>query len=118
MKIDSTAFGSITIGGKTYDHDVLIRTDGSIKKRKKKLSKERYGTSHILSLAEAEHCYEKGAEQIIIGSGQNGMLTLSDEAAAFFETKGCSVTLLPTPQAIKKFNHAGKKSIGLFHVTC
>jgi hypothetical protein len=25
MKIDGTEFGSITISGKTYDHDVVIR---------------------------------------------------------------------------------------------
>lgn len=118
MTIDATAFGSITIDGKVYDHDVLIRLDGTVKKRKKKLSKALYGTSHILSLAEAEHCYEKGAERIIVGSGQNGMLTLSDEAAEFFKKKRCEVTLLPTPEAIRAFNHSKGKSIGLFHVTC
>jgi hypothetical protein len=49
MKIESTAFGTITIGGKTYNHDVAIRLSGEIVKRKKKLSKKYYGTSHVLS---------------------------------------------------------------------
>ncbi len=39
MKIDGTAFGSITIGGKTYEHDVVVRLDDGVVKRKKKLSK-------------------------------------------------------------------------------
>ena len=28
MRIDRTAFGEITIDGKTYEHDVIIRTLG------------------------------------------------------------------------------------------
>jgi len=51
-RIDGSEFGSITIAGETLDHDVLIRPDGKVKKRKKKLSKEVYGTSHVISLAE------------------------------------------------------------------
>ena len=33
-KIDKTKFGSITIAGTTFDHDVLIRLYGQVKKRK------------------------------------------------------------------------------------
>ena len=44
--IDGTEFGSITISGELYEHDVLIRLSGKVKKRKKKLSKAVYGTSH------------------------------------------------------------------------
>jgi hypothetical protein len=117
-KIDKTKFGSITIAGKEYEVDVLIRLDGEVVKRKKKLSKQEFGTSHILSLAEAEYVYEKGAEKIIIGSGQEGMLKLSDEAAAFFDKKGCKVKLLPTAEAIQVWNKARSPSIGLFHITC
>jgi hypothetical protein len=57
-KIDRTMFGSITIEGEVFERDVLIRLNGKIKKRKKKLSKAQYGTSHIVSLAEAEHIYQ------------------------------------------------------------
>jgi hypothetical protein len=48
MPIDHTTFGEITIDGKTYDHDVIVRLSGEIVKRKKKLSKKLYGTSHEL----------------------------------------------------------------------
>jgi hypothetical protein len=37
--IDSTKFGSITIDGEEYEHDVCICPDGQVRKRKKKLSK-------------------------------------------------------------------------------
>jgi len=59
-RIDRTQFGSVTIDGKVYEHDVLIRLSGQIKKRKKKLSKAVYGTSHTISLAEAKHLYQQG----------------------------------------------------------
>jgi hypothetical protein len=39
MKIDGAEFGSITIDGQTYPHDVLVRLSGEIRKRRKKLSK-------------------------------------------------------------------------------
>ncbi len=64
--INSTEFGSITIEKKMYDHDVVIGSDGEVKKRKKKLSKEVYGTSHTISLVEAEHVHEKGAKLLIV----------------------------------------------------
>jgi hypothetical protein len=50
MEIEGTTFGTITIDGKTYEHDVIIRLSGKVVKRKKKLSKKYYGTSHVLSM--------------------------------------------------------------------
>jgi hypothetical protein len=116
--ISGTDFGSITIGDDRIEHDVLIRLSGEVTKRKKKLSKAVYGTSHTVSLAEAEYVYEKGAERLIIGAGQNGMVELSDEAAGYFARKNIAVDLAPTPEAVKRWNKAEGAVIGLFHVTC
>jgi len=122
MKIDSTEFGSITIAGTTYPHDILIRLSGKVVKRKKKLSKKLYGTSHIISREEAEFVYEKGCDTLVLGAGQYGNVKLSPEAAEFFKHHDCRVILRPTPDAIEAYNKArGKdktKIIGLFHVTC
>ncbi len=120
MKIDSTEFGSITIDGTIYPHDILIQLSGEVVKRKKKLSKKHNGSSHIISLEEAEFVYEKGCDTLVLGAGQYGNVKLSPEAAEFFEQHVCRVILLPTPAAIETYNKArGKtKSIGLFHVTC
>jgi hypothetical protein len=117
-QIDRTTFGSITIEGERFEKDVIVRLNGKVKKRKKKLSKAVYGTSHTISLDEAHHVYQKGAERLIVGTGQFGMIELSDEAAGFFEKKGCQVDLLPMKQAIKAWNEAQGAVIGLFHVTC
>jgi hypothetical protein len=117
-RIDQTAFGSITIEQQHFAHDVLIRLRGQVKKRKKKLSKAIYGTSHVVSLAEAKHTYQPGTKRLIIGTGQQGNVHLSEEAADYFKRKKCQVQLLPTPQAIQAWNEAEGAVIGLFHVTC
>src|SRR5215831_7725625 len=89
MEIEGTTFGTITIDGKTYEHDVIIRLSGEVVKRKKKLSKKYYGTSHVLSKDEAKFVFESGCEQLILGSGQMGNVRLSPEAEAYFAKKGC-----------------------------
>ena len=118
MTIESTTFGVITIDGKTYEHDVVVRLSGEVVKRKKRLSKRLYGTSHVLSEDEARFLFEKGCDQVVIGSGQFGNVQLSPEAEAYFERKGCEVLLKPTPEAIQMFNRSRARRIGLFHVTC
>jgi hypothetical protein len=118
MEIENTTFGTITIDGKTYEHDVVIRLSGEVVKRKKKLSKKYYGTSHVLSKDEAKFVFERGCNQLIVGSGQLGNVRLSPEAKAYFAKKDCKVLLQPTPEAIQVFNKSHVKKIGLFHVTC
>jgi hypothetical protein len=118
MIIDGTEFGSITIDGRIFPHDVLIRLSGKIEKRKKKLSKKQYGTSHIMSREEAEFVYEEGCRLLVVGTGQDGNLSLSPEAAEYFAGKRCEVIAAPTPGAITLFNESRGGRIGLFHVTC
>ena len=117
-EINSTRFGSITIEGEKIENDVLIRLGGEVTKRKKKLSKAIYGTSHVISLDEAKYIFEDGAEQLIIGTGQTGMVELSDEAAGYFRRKKCQVEMLPTPEAIRLWDESDGEIIALFHVTC
>jgi hypothetical protein len=97
------------------EHDVVIRLSGEIVKRKKKLSKKLYRTSHVLSEEEAKFLLENGCDQVVIGSGQFSNVHLSPEAEAYFERE---VLLKPTPEAIQMFNRSRAKRIGLFHVTC
>ena len=56
--IDGTQFGSISVDGGVFDHDIVIRLSGKVKKRKKKLSKQKFGTSHAVSLEGAESIFD------------------------------------------------------------
>lgn len=113
-----SGFGYITVDELKIDHDIIIRLSGEIAKRKKNLSKMVYGTSHIISLEEAEYIYQDVAERLIIGAGQQGMVNLSDQARDFFILKNCKTERYLTPKAIEKWNNSTEAVIGLFHVTC
>ena len=118
MHIDATSFGSITIDGATHEHDVVIRLSGKVVKRKKKLSKKRYGTSHTISEDEVRFVFERGCETMVVGTGQMGVARLSEEAGEFLKRKGCAVVARPTPEAVEAFNKLKSPKTGLFHVTC
>lgn len=117
-RIEDTWFGSITVEGKRYESDIIIRLSGKVRRRNKQLSKAVYGTSHTLSIDEVSDLYRKRAERLIVGTGFEGQVKLSKEAAAFLEKKGCRVDLYLTPEAVAWWNEAEGNVIGLFHLTC
>jgi len=116
--INKTSFGSVTVEGETYDHDIIITLEGKVNKRKKSLSKVVYGTSHKISLDEIKYVYQDMSEGIVIGSGQHGIAELSDEARKYLLSRGCQIVLKPTPEAIREWNSIDGMWIGLFHITC
>lgn len=118
MVIEDTAFGTITIDGVTYQHDVVIRLSGEVLKRKKKLSKKEYGTSHIVSRKEIKFTHQEGSTLLVVGTGQYDSLKLSDEAGEYLKKKKCAVIARPTPDAIRVFNDSEPGTIALIHVTC
>ena len=87
--------------------DVIIRLSGEVVKLKKKLSKKYYGTSHVAWKDEAKFVFEKGCEQLILGSGQMGSVQLSPEAEAYFAKKGCKLLLQPTPETSRTRRRSG-----------
>jgi len=124
-EIEKVKFGSIRIAGQTYKHDVVISLDGKVRKRKKKLSKAIYGTSHIISLDEIKHVYKTGSapdigkpEVLIIGTGQFDRVRLSDQARSYLDALDVQVVMAAVPKAIRDWNKAQGKVIGLFHITC
>jgi hypothetical protein len=117
--INDSMFGKITVENMVYHHDIYIDLDGHIKKRKKKLSKKVYGTSHIISVEEIQHIYEEGVKLLIVGTGQYSRARLSPEAETYLKTKKCGVKLLSTENAVETWNATRpSKTIALFHVTC
>ena len=67
----------------------MVCPDATVKRRKKRLSKAVYGTSHTISLAEAKYVYRQGegAKRLFIGGGQYGRVELSPEAADYLAGK-------------------------------
>jgi hypothetical protein len=119
-RIKAAEFGSITVGKKIYRHDIVIGLDGQVRKRKKKLSKRLFGTSHRISLDEIMDIHEQGAKQLIVGTGHYSQVGFSEEAREYLQANGCNVVLSATPEAMSEWNNAEEHgtTIGLFHVTC
>ncbi len=121
IRIAGTTFGVLEVEGDTYHHDVLISPTGEIAPRQKEHSREAVGTSHIVTAEELKASIPAPPEKIIIGTGQNGQLRLSEDARTLLESWGTHLHLAPTPQAIVKWNEertSTESLYGLFHVTC
>jgi hypothetical protein len=119
--IEEYHFGSITIDGKTYNHDVeILWTDEVLEWRRKE--------SHIIDVEDVRNAVEQNPEVIVIGTGESGMARVTDGARRFIEEKGIKLIVDLTEQATKTFNVRREESeeeegrqekiIGLFHLTC
>lgn len=117
-RIEKTGFGEITVGGKKYTCDVQIRADGKVRKRKKSLAKELYGSSHVIGPAELEKVCKGDPEVVVIGTGMSGMAKLSEDALPYLQQRCIKCEVLTTPEAAAAYNQAGRRKAALIHVTC
>jgi len=119
--IDEYKFGSITIDGKTYNHDVEVRwTDEALEWWRKE--------SHLIDVEDVKRAVEQNPEMIIIGTGESGVARVTEEAQRFIKEKGIKLIIDKTEEAVKTFNVINEESeleegkqnkvVGLFHLTC
>jgi len=113
-----TGFGWIETGGVRYDHDIVIHANGSITKRKKKLSKpqkEHYGHTP-LSGEELVDLLEEKPGVVYIGTGQYGDLPLTPDATGL-PAPFVSV-IKPTPDILPLIEQEKQRYVAVLHVTC
>ncbi|HAK60986.1 MAG TPA: hypothetical protein DCO77_11485 [Nitrospiraceae bacterium] len=113
MKIDSYAFGNITIDGRTYTSDAIIYPDhvDSSWWRKK---------GHSLHRDDITDAIGAKPDVLIIGRGYYGVMTVSEVTIAFIESKGIEVRAERTEKAVELFNavQGTKAAIAALHLTC
>jgi hypothetical protein len=118
VRIDSFNFGFIVVGDKQYAHDVVILPDGTVKERNS--GKGRLG-SHSIARSEIEALTKAQPDIILVGTGVQGMARLAHDAEHYLTEPDLNLTLLPSPQIVKKYNQYiedGEKVAALIHVTC
>ena len=117
---DWTSFGRIKYSGEVYDHDIIVRTDGSVEPRDKSHAKQEYGTSHVIDEREVESVLDPDCEALVVGTGQYGVAGLTPGARKMLKERGIECYELPTPEAIKKYNEIflEKRTAAIMHVTC
>lgn len=118
VKIDEMGFGWIKVDGKKHRHDTVILPSGIVKRRKGGFLM--FG-SHSFKLKEFEGLLTEKVDIIIVGTGTDGVATLSEDAKNFLEKAGIEWIALPSQNAVKKFNEliqCGRKVAAIIHVTC
>jgi hypothetical protein len=113
-----TGFGWIIIGDVTYEHDIVIHTNGAVTKRHKKRSrdlKEQYGHTP-LSEHELDILREENPDVVYIGTGQYGSLPLTPGAKELL--MNYHTIILPTPELILKIGQEEGDYLAIIHVTC
>jgi len=119
--IEEYHFGSITIDGEIYNHDVEVRWTGEV-------LPWRFRERHLIDVEEVKRAIEKNPDTIIIGTGESGLAQVTEETKEEIKSKGIELIIDLTEEAVKTFNiisgesieEEGKqrKVIGLFHLTC
>ncbi len=117
-RIEQVSFGEITVGGQTYNTDVYIRATGAVKKRKKELACERYGSSHVVGVEEIAKVCKGAPEVVVVGTGISSQAVLNDEARRYLEQRAIECRVLPTAEAVEAYNDSPKRKAALIHVTC
>jgi hypothetical protein len=116
VRFDRYSFGSITIDGVTYDHDVVIN-HGEISKRKKGPSKAlKSGFGH--TPLSAEEAIPWNCRKLVIGTGASGSLPVMDEVEQEAERRGVELVMVPTEEAIELLGGDPPGTNGIIHVTC
>lgn len=112
--ISSYKFGSITIDGRVYGHDVIVTWNGKVKAAETE-------TRHLIGTKEMSQLILERPEIIVIGLGQNSLMRISPEVAKLADEKKLKIVEKPTPEAVKEFSelaHLGKKVVAYLHLTC
>jgi hypothetical protein len=113
VEIEDSGFGSITINGKRYGHDVWVFSNGSVEKRK--------GGYHTFLATEVQVLLKGEPGIIVVGTGTASCVEIEREAKQLVQSKGVKIESAATPKAIERYNQLvskGRKIAAAFHVTC
>lgn len=112
IMIESYKFGSITIDGNNYRHDVIIYGD--------KVDEWWRDQGHNVAIEDLKSL-PSGIEVFVMGNGHSSRCTFPEETRTFLEGKGIKVIVEKTGDAYKTYNRLveeGAKVAGGFHLTC
>ncbi|HZC35312.1 MAG TPA: MTH938/NDUFAF3 family protein [Chthoniobacterales bacterium] len=115
LRFEAFSFGSISIDGTTYEHDVVIDR-GEIRKRKKKASKkfrDKFGHTPL----SIEEDIPWKCRRLVIGTGA-GALPVMEEVKKEARRREIALTILPTVEAIKALQENPADTNAILHVTC
>jgi len=114
MKIESYAFGSIRIDGKSYSSDVVIYPD--------KISGWWREEGHFLQVVDVQPFLSLKPDVIVIGTGYHGAMEISPDVERLCDDHNIRFITRPTMEAWKIYNKLSQEQgtilVAAFHLTC
>ena len=115
MQLNEFSFGSISIDGITYDHDIVIDRS-KVRKRKKKPSRKfREAFGHTPLPPEEEIPWK--CRRLVVGTG-TGALPVMKEVQAEAERRKVELLIMPTEKAIELLKQNPSETNAILHATC
>jgi hypothetical protein len=116
VRFTGYSFGSVSVDGVSYDHDLIIDR-GKIRKRRKAASKGfRGGYGHTpLSIAED---IPWRCRRLVIGTGADGALPVMKQVCEEAYRRNLDLVILLTAEAIGVLGGTIKDTNAILHVTC
>jgi len=110
--IDRFDYGTIVVGGRSYESDVLILPDGTVKTWQPK-------DGQVLAAKLVRLVLKAAPEAVLIGTGTVGNLSLHPKAARCLEEAGCEVLSYRTHKACSAYRQlrGERKLAALLHIT-
>jgi hypothetical protein len=113
MKIEAYKFGTITIDGIGYKSDLKIIAGQVVPDWWRK-------EGHNLLPVDIQDILKAGPEVLVVGKGDPGMMTVSDELRTLLNELGIELFARPSPEACDAFNRISPTRDTAFavHLTC
>ena len=111
------SFGLIEIGGRRFEHDVVVE-GGAVRRRKKAASKayrDQYGHTPL----SPDEAIPWSAHRLISGTGVSGQLPIMPELYEEARRRGVEIVAEPTEVACRLLRAADPRDVAaVLHVTC
>ena len=111
-QIQKMGFGNIVIDGVSYGTDNIVLYWDSIETIEK---------SHEIKKSDFEHLMLREPDVVVLGIGFNSIVKVDDEVKSLAKQEGIELYILPTEDALKKFQELvrkGKRAAAIIHPTC
>ena len=116
MRFTGYSFGSIRVGGVTYEHD-LILDRGKVRKRTKAASRKFRGAYGHTPPSTAENIPRR-CRRLVAGTGADGALPVMQQVRDEARRRKIDLVVLPTAQAISALTKATADTDAILHLTC
>ena len=108
--------GSIIVGNKIYQRDIVIRVSGKVSKRKQLQAKKLYGTTDKLGTSEVANVCGGGPEMLFVGTGKRMKKELTADAEGYLRRRAIEYRVLPTKRAIEAYNKSTRRKAAVLQV--